>query len=87
MDWATASAGATDARLRASLAGIDRLLAGLERVESDEAIAVEGVSGSWAGELPAGACYFAAGSVVPARRPTSMPAVRPKISTLTSSSL
>lgn len=46
MDWAAASAGAKDPRLRASLAGIDRLLAGLERVESDETVAVEGVSGS-----------------------------------------
>jgi cell division protein ZapE len=46
MDWAAAASGAADARLRASLAGIDRLLAGLGRVESDEAIAVEGVSGS-----------------------------------------
>lgn len=46
MDWAAASAAAKDARLGATLADIDRLLASLKRVESDETIAVEGVSGS-----------------------------------------
>lgn len=46
MDWATASAAAKDPQLGATLAGIGRRLAGLQRIESDEAIAVEGVSGS-----------------------------------------
>lgn len=46
LEWAAASAAAQDHRLRAAFADIDRLLSGLERVESDETIAVEGVSGS-----------------------------------------
>ncbi|HEU4667380.1 MAG TPA: hypothetical protein VFS79_06930 [Arthrobacter sp.] len=46
MDWAAASAAAEDGRLRATLTDIDRLLAGLKRIESDETTAVEGVSGS-----------------------------------------
>ena len=46
MDWAAASAAAKDARLRAAFTGVDRLLANLKRIESDETIAVEGVSGS-----------------------------------------
>ena len=46
MDWATASGAAKDAQLGATLAGIGRRLAGLKRIESDETIAVEGVSGS-----------------------------------------
>ena len=46
MDWAAASGSAEDARLRSALAEAARLLALLKRVESDEAVAVEGVSGS-----------------------------------------
>ena len=46
MEWAAASSAAQDARLRASLDGIGRLLAGLKRIESDETVTVEGVSGS-----------------------------------------
>ena len=46
MDWAAASGWAEDARLRSALAEAARLLARLKRVESDETVAVEGVSGS-----------------------------------------
>ena len=46
MDWAAASARAEDARLQSGFEDIGRLLAKLKRVESDEAVAVEGVSGS-----------------------------------------
>lgn len=47
MDWAAAaSAACGDARLRSAFEDIDRLLAKLKRVESDEAVAVEGTSGS-----------------------------------------
>ncbi|TLM86918.1 hypothetical protein [Pseudarthrobacter sp. NamE5] len=46
MDWAAASATAPDAGHRILFREIDRLLAQLKRVESDEAVAVEGVSGS-----------------------------------------
>lgn len=46
LDWAGAAAAASDAGLREVLAAIDRVLACLVRLESDEAVAVEGVSGS-----------------------------------------
>lgn len=46
MDWTAASLLADDVRLRSALVEIDRLLAKLKRVESDEAVAIEGVSGS-----------------------------------------
>ena len=46
MDWAAASAAAQDARVRAAFADIHRLLARLKRVESDEAVPAEGISGS-----------------------------------------
>jgi predicted ATPase len=46
MDWAAAAAAAKDARLRAVLTDTDRLLANLKRIESDETIAIEGISGS-----------------------------------------
>ncbi len=46
MDWGAASVSADDARLRSALAETARLLAKLKRVESDETVAVEGVSGS-----------------------------------------
>lgn len=46
MDWTGASLLADDPRLRLALVEIDRLLAKLKRVESDEAVAVEGMSGS-----------------------------------------
>ncbi|MDR6792533.1 cell division protein ZapE [Pseudarthrobacter oxydans] len=46
MDWAAASRSADDPGLRSALAETSRLLAGLKRVESDETVAMEGVSGS-----------------------------------------
>ncbi|OAE02462.1 hypothetical protein [Arthrobacter sp. OY3WO11] len=46
LDWAAASMSADDPRLRSALAEAARLLAQLKRVESDETVAVEGVSGS-----------------------------------------
>lgn len=46
LDWAGAAAAASDAGLRKVLAVIDRLLACLVRLETDEAVPVEGVSGS-----------------------------------------
>ncbi|TLM75828.1 AFG1/ZapE family ATPase [Pseudarthrobacter sp. NamB4] len=46
MDWAAASATAPDAGLRGTFPEIHRLLARLERVKSDEAVAIERVSGS-----------------------------------------
>lgn len=46
MDWAAASRSADDARLRSALAEAARLLAQLKRIESDETVAAEGVSGS-----------------------------------------
>ena len=46
MDWTSASVQADDVRLQSVFGDIGRLLARLKRVESDEAAAVEGVSGS-----------------------------------------
>jgi predicted ATPase len=46
MDWAAASEQADDARLQSAFADIGRLLAKLKRIESDEPVPLEGVSGS-----------------------------------------
>lgn len=46
MDWVAASARAEDARLQSVFQDIGRLLAKLKRIESDEPVAMEGLSGS-----------------------------------------
>lgn len=46
LDWAAASAQADDARLQSTFADIGWLLVKLQRIESDEPVAMEGVSGS-----------------------------------------